>query len=65
MISITTAPLPNCDPLSRPKNKEDRAIADADCSSLFAVPYFISFVSLCSFLVNKVTLKKLWTEVFF
>jgi hypothetical protein len=52
MISITTAPLPNCDPLSRPKNKEDRAIADADCSSLFAVPYFISFVSLCSFLVN-------------
>ena len=53
MTSIQLAQMPNCDPLSRPKNKEDRAIADADCSSWIAVPYFISFVALCSFLVIK------------
>lgn len=49
MISIQTAKA--CDPLSRPP-RDDRISNEAeDCSSWVAVPYFISFVCLCSFLV--------------
>ncbi|RNA12176.1 voltage-dependent calcium channel type D subunit alpha-1-like, partial [Brachionus plicatilis] len=39
-----------CDPFSRP-SREDRAGYEEDCSSWVAIPYFISFVCLCSFLI--------------
>lgn len=43
MVSIQTTT--ECDPESRPKPGDD-------CSSWVAVPYFIAFVALCSFLVH-------------
>jgi hypothetical protein len=49
MISIQTTKA--CDPLSRPPKSERTAI-DEDCSSWVAIPYFVSFVCLCSFLVK-------------
>ena len=50
MISVQTQT--KCDPESRPP-KAERAPGDKEenCSSLIAVPYFVSFVILCSFLV--------------
>ncbi len=48
MISIQTAK--HCDPASRPPRSE-RDTAPESCSSWAAIPYFISFVALCSFLV--------------
>jgi len=50
MISITRQT--KCDPESRPP-KEERVPGEENCSSWVAVPYFISFVILCSFLVMK------------
>ena len=48
MLSITQ--FKECDPDSRPP---DTKTSDEDCSSAIAIPYFISFVCLCSFLVNQ------------
>lgn len=39
-----------CDPSSR-ANGDERASYREDCSSWVAIPYFISFVCLCSFLI--------------
>ena len=48
MVSIQTAK--QCDPASRPPKAERNTIED--CSSWIAIPYFITFVFLCSFLVT-------------
>lgn len=48
MLSITDSQYSKCDPLSQPDDKKN---PDEDCSSGFAVAYFISFVCLCSFLI--------------
>ncbi len=48
MVSIETAKY--CDPASRPPRFE-RDSAE-NCSSWVAIPYFISFVCLCTFLVG-------------
>ena len=48
-----------CDPLSRPP-KDDRVSSEPeDCSSWVSIPYFVSFVCLCSFLVNLKIHKKI------
>jgi hypothetical protein len=47
MLSITRDKA--CDPESRPPGAR---IQDDDCASIIAIPYFVSFVCLCSFLVN-------------
>jgi voltage-dependent calcium channel L type alpha-1D len=50
MISIQT--IKTCDPLSRPPRTErETGTQKEDCSSLVAIPYFISFVCLLMFLI--------------
>ena len=50
MISIQTTKA--CDPASRPPRQEREGNIDSeDCSSWVAIPYFVSFVFLCSFLI--------------
>jgi hypothetical protein len=44
-----------CDPESKPP-KGDRVPGEENCSSWFAVPYFLSFFQLCSFLVIEILL---------
>ncbi len=48
MLSITDSSLSKCDMASQP---EDRKNPNEDCSSAVAVPYFISFVCICTFLI--------------
>ena len=64
MISIQSAPKPNCDPASKPPAK-DRVTSDEDCSSWVAIPYFVSFVCLCSFLVSILNSFERYAVIFF
>ena len=49
MVSIQTTK--ECDPASRPP-KSERDSGAEDCSSWIAIPYFLTFVFMCSFLVG-------------
>ena len=46
-----------CDPLSRPSKDERVSSEPEDCSSWVSIPYFVSFVCLCSFLVAHLYIK--------
>ena len=48
MLSISDSERSKCDMLSQP---DDRKNPNEDCSSSVAVPYFISFVCVCTFLI--------------
>jgi hypothetical protein len=42
-----------CDPISRPPDISENhaSVLNEDCSSWVAIPYFVSFVCLCNFLI--------------
>lgn len=49
MIMLSLLETKECDPESRPPNYNPKA--SETCSSQLAIPYFISFICLCSFLI--------------